>query len=156
MDGVPNQEPLLAEGVRVMENTAEKVYSKNQYIWLLGVDDPYLGRDDLAAAIKGVDDRSAKVLLTHGPNILTAAADNRIDIVLAGHTHGGQVRLPLIGAVVVPGQELFPQYDYGLFSSKSTTMVINGGLGESVLPIRFGNKPEIVLVTLQPDVRKGE
>lgn len=65
-----------------------------------------------------------------------------------GHTHGGQVRLPFVGAVVAPGQELFPEFDYGQFTSGSTNMIINGGLGESVLPIRFYNRPEIVLVTL--------
>jgi len=69
-----------------------------------------------------------------------------VDLALVGHTHAGQVRLPFIGAVVAPGQGLFPEYDYGLFTSGSTMMIINAGLGESHLPIRFNNRPEIVLV----------
>ena len=147
--GFQTKQPLIAEGVHVLENTAEKYSKGNQHIWLMGVDDPYLGKDLLDVALEQVDDSSTKVLLAHAPNILTTASDNKIDLVLVGHTHGGQVRIPLVGAVVVPGQELFPKYDYGIYHSKTTTMIINCGLGESVLPIRFDNKPEIVLVTLK-------
>ncbi|MDZ4133362.1 MAG: metallophosphoesterase, partial [Dethiobacteria bacterium] len=70
-------------------------------------------------------------------------------LVLVGHTHGGQIRLPFIGALFVPGQGFFPQYDYGLYSSGDTTMIINAGLGESGLPIRINMQPEIVLITLE-------
>ncbi|KJS87678.1 MAG: metallophosphoesterase [Peptococcaceae bacterium BICA1-8] len=143
------KEPLLSEGVQILENTSQKYTKGDKHIWIIGVDDPYLGKDNLDLALEGTDDSSPRLLLAHAPNIYPLAIQSKIDLVLAGHTHGGQVRIPIIGAIVVPGQGLFPKLDYGLFSSNSTTMVINGGLGESILPVRFYNRPEIVLITLE-------
>ncbi|KUO60449.1 MAG: metallophosphoesterase [Gracilibacter sp. BRH_c7a] len=135
-------------GVRVLENKKYKYSKGNSHIWITGVDDPYLRRDKLDEALYGISDSQPKVLLAHAPNIFPSAAKQDVGLVLVGHTHGGQVRLPIVGAIVAPGQGLFPKYDYGLFTSGSTKMIINGGLGESVLPIRFYNRPEIVLVKL--------
>lgn len=139
---------LEDQGVHILENGHFKYYIGNSHIWIMGVDDPYLGRDQLDMAIAGVSGSEPKVLLAHAPNIFSKAINCKIDLVLAGHTHGGQVRLPLVGAVAVPGQGLFPELDYGQFTAGSTNMIINGGLGESVLPIRVYNRPEIVLITL--------
>lgn len=140
--------PLKNHGVRILGNGNFKYNIGNSHIWIMGVDDPYLGRDQLNMALAGVSDSAPKVLLAHAPNIFSKAVEANVDLALVGHTHGGQVRLPLAGAVVAPGQGLFPEFDYGQFTSGSTNMIINGGLGESVLPIRFYNRPEIVLVTL--------
>ena len=140
--------PLKDHGVQILENGHFKYNIGNSHIWIMGVDDPYLGRDQLNMALEGVSDSVPKVLLAHAPNIFSKAVEANVDLVLVGHTHGGQIRLPLVGAVVAPGQGLFPKFDYGHFTSGSTNMIINGGLGESVLPIRFYNRPEIVLVTL--------
>lgn len=139
---------LVDHGVEVLENRTLKYLKGNSHIWIMGVDDPYLHRDKLDKALEGVADSQPKVLLAHAPSIFSSAAKSDIDVVLVGHTHGGQVRLPLIGALVAPGQGFFPKYDYGQFTSGLTNMIINGGLGESVLPIRFYNRPEIVLVKL--------
>lgn len=73
----------------------------------MGVDDPCLGRDQLDIALAGVSDSVPKVLLAHAPNIFSKAIKDNIDLVLVGHTHGGQVRLPLVGAVIAPGQGFF-------------------------------------------------
>ena len=140
--------PLEDLGVHILENGQFKYNIGNSHILIMGVDDPYLGRDQLNMALAGVSDSVPKVLLAHAPNIFSKAVEANVDLVLVGHTHGGQVRLPLVGAVVAPGQGLFPEIDYGQFTSGSTNMIINGGLGESVLPIRFYNRPEILLVTL--------
>jgi len=140
--------PLEDLGVHILENGQFKYNIGNSHILIMGVDDPYLGRDQLNMALAGVSDSVPKVLLAHAPNIFSKAVEANVDLVLVGHTHGGQVRLPLVGAVVAPGQGLFPEFDYGQFTSGSTNMIINGGLGESVLPIRFYNRPEILLVTL--------
>jgi hypothetical protein len=142
--------PLQSLGVHVLDNRGVKIKKNGQHIWLLGVDDPYTGRDDLHKALKIVDDDAIKILLAHAPNIYQPASKEKIDLLLVGHTHGGQIRLPFIGAIVAPGQGLFPKYDYGLYRFGSTQMVINGGLGESSLRIRFNTKPEIALITLQP------
>ena len=142
-------EPLLSEGVHIIENSNQKLTRGDQHVWIMGVDDPYLGKDNLDLALEGTGDLSPKLLLAHAPNIFSSAVQSKVDLVMAGHTHGGQVRLPFLGAIIAPGQGFFPEFDYGLFSSDNTTMIINGGLGESVLPVRFFNRPEIVLITLE-------
>jgi uncharacterized protein len=139
---------LENHGVRILENKTFKYTKGNSHIWIVGVDDPYLRRDKLDEALGGVTDSQPKILLAHAPNIFPSAIKSNVELILVGHTHGGQVRLPLVGAVVAPGQGLFPKFDYGIFTSGSTNMIINGGLGESVLPIRFYNRPEVVLVKL--------
>ena len=143
------KEPLVSEGVHILENANYQYFKGDEYMWIIGVDDPYLGKDHLDLAMEGTDDSSPRLLLAHAPNIYPAAIQSKIDLAMTGHTHGGQVRLPILGAIIAPGQGLFPKLDYGLYSSNSTKMVINGGLGESVLPIRFYNRPEIVLITLE-------
>lgn len=144
--------PELADlGVKILENSSEKIVRGNSFIWLLGVDDPYLKRDRLELAVQNVDDLTPKILLAHAPDIYQTAVDHQMDLVLVGHTHGGQVRIPFIGAVIIPGQGLFPEFDYGRFTSQKTTMIINGGLGESGLPIRLNIRPEIVLIKLVPE-----
>lgn len=146
--GFQMREDLERLGINILENSAQKIVRGDSFLWLLGVDDPYLGRDRLDIALKDVDDLTPKILLAHAPNIFSTAFDNQIDLVLVGHTHGGQVRIPFIGAVIIPGQGWFPEFDYGRFDANRSTMIINGGLGESGLPIRFNMRPEIVLIKL--------
>lgn len=146
--GIKNS--LLALDIRILENEAVRYTRGDSHLWLLGVDDPYLGLDRLDEAMKEATDSAPLILLSHAPNIFSAAVEEGIDLVLTGHTHGGQIRLPFPGAPFVPGQGLFPQYDYGIFSEGSTTMVINAGLDESGIPLRFYCQPEIVLITLVP------
>jgi len=143
------REPLINEGVHVLQNEAYTYSIGNSHIWIVGVNDPYTHRDDLSKATGRISDQAPKILLAHAPDILTKAAGDDIELVLAGHTHGGQIRLPLLGAIYVPGQALFPKYDYGEFQYKNTSMIINCGLGESThFPFRFCSRPEIVLVKL--------
>lgn len=148
LSGYTIKEPLESLGVHILENISFKFGKGNSHIWISGVDDPYLGKDDLNKCLSQIDDNEPNILLAHAPNIFNKASMLKIPLVLVGHTHGGQVRLPLIGAIVAPGQGLFPKYDYGRFNSQNTIMIINGGLGESVLPIRFNIQPEIVLISL--------
>lgn len=146
------KDDLESLGVKVLDNKSCKFVLGPSHIWLVGVDDPYLGRDKLTQALEQATENDVKILLAHAPNIFPQSIESGIELTLTGHTHGGQVRLPLVGAIVVPGQGLFPKYDYGLFQEGGKSMVINGGLGESVLPIRFGSRPEIVLIKLEADV----
>ena len=71
-----------------------------------------------------------------------------MDLVFSGHAHGGQFRLPFIGGLVAPNQGLFPKYDAGQFTSENTTMIVSRGVGNSIIPVRFNNGPEIIVVTL--------
>ena len=72
-----------------------------------------------------------------------------MDLVLTGHAHGGQFRLPLIGGLIAPNQGLFPKYDDGLYSEGNTNMIVSRGLGNSIIPFRFNNRPEVVLIELK-------
>ncbi|MEW6623905.1 MAG: metallophosphoesterase [Bacillota bacterium] len=142
------KDTIRAMGVKILENAEQQFFKNGESIWIVGVDDPYSGRADLTSALAHVNSQSPRILLAHAPEIYSKAVQEQIDLVLVGHTHGGQFRIPFVGAVVVPGQGFFPKLDYGLYYSDQTTMVINAGLGESVLPIRFNSRPEIVFVTL--------
>ena len=72
-----------------------------------------------------------------------------VSLVLSGHAHGGQFRLPLIGGLVAPDQGFFPKYDAGLYRDGGTNMIVSRGIGNSIIPLRFNNRPEIVLVELR-------
>ena len=72
-----------------------------------------------------------------------------MDLVLTGHAHGGQFRLPLIGGLIAPNQGLFPKYDDGLYSEGNTNMIVSRGPGNSIIPFRFNNRPEVVLIELK-------
>ena len=88
------------------------------------------------------------VLLSHRPELFDVYVDSQIDLVFSGHAHGGQFRVPFIGGLVAPNQGFFPEYDAGLFSKENTTMVVSRGVGNSIIPLRFNNRPEIVVVEL--------
>ena len=74
-----------------------------------------------------------------------------MDLVFSGHAHGGQFRLPFIGGLVAPNQGLFPKYDAGLYTDGTTNMIVSRGIGNSIIPIRFNNRPEVVLVELRAE-----
>ncbi|MCT4544494.1 MAG: metallophosphoesterase, partial [Vallitalea sp.] len=71
-----------------------------------------------------------------------------IDLILCGHAHGGQIRLPFIGGIIAPNQGLFPKYDGGKYNHKDVNMIVNRGLGNSLAPIRIFNKPEVGVIIL--------
>lgn len=141
---------LRKAGAQVLSNRALPIDRGKERIWIAGVDDPVTRRDRLSEALSGTDPGSARILLAHAPHPFPQAASAGVDLVLAGHTHAGQVRLPLLGAAYVPSMGYFPRWDYGLYRSGATTMIVNAGLGESWMPVRFNARPEIVLATLVP------
>lgn len=93
------------------------------------------------------------LLLSHRPELFDAYVEAGIDLTLAGHAHGGQVRLPFVGGVLAPNQGLFPKYDAGLYTAADgahpAAMVVSRGLGNSLFPFRVNNRPELVLVELR-------
>ncbi len=110
--------------------------------YLVGVDDPYIGYDDLSKALNGTF--GIRVLLAHSPQIIDRAKGNT-DFVLSGHTHGGQIVLPLVGPIFVPLPKKFRNYVSGLYKVGNTTMYVSKGIGTSILPIRFNCPPEIAV-----------
>jgi len=140
---------LREAGVQVLSNCAVPLGRGKDRIWIVGVDDPVTGRNRLDRALADADSRSPRLLLSHSPQIYPQAVQYGLDLMLSGHTHGGQIRLPLLGALFVPGMGLLPPWDYGLYTSGATTLIVSGGLGESSIPLRINISPELALVTLR-------
>lgn len=147
---------MEAAGVTVLDS-AVTLERNSETVTLLGVPDPsatglhpefYTQITDRLLEEKVTGDMCYRILLCHRPEVFEAFEDNGIDLAFSGHTHGGQIRLPLIGALFSPDQGLFPQYDMGIFTEEDTTMIISRGLGNSSFPFRVNCPPEIVAVTL--------
>lgn len=90
-----------------------------------------------------------RILLSHQPEDFGNYVSAGYDLVLSGHAHGGQFRVPFVGGVYAPGQGLFPEYDAGLYSEGSTDMIVSRGIGNSTIPLRLNNRPEVVLIILK-------
>lgn len=150
---------LEAEGVIVLENERIELEQGGEAISLLGVSDPSFQTDylmgDSASVISGTlqeltaEDDAYTILLSHRPELFDTYVKSGVDLVFSGHAHGGQFRLPFVGGLVAPNQGLFPEYDAGLFTEGNTTMVVSKGVGNSIIPVRFNNRPEIIVVVLE-------
>jgi uncharacterized protein len=136
---------LISAGVRPLVNTAVQVPGTD--LWLAGVDDLTEGFPDLRAALNGVPDEPPVILLAHNPDIWLNARVAAADLVLSGHTHGGQVRLPGVGVIHTQGTHLSRQRPAGWFEREGTRMFVSRGLGESI-PLRFGVRPQVALIRL--------
>lgn len=90
-----------------------------------------------------------RIVLSHRPQYVNDYANEDLPLVLCGHAHGGQVRLPLIGGLYAPEQGVLPRYTAGKHTQNNTTMIVSRGLGNSGFPLRFGNRPEVGVITLK-------
>lgn len=150
---------LEEAGVIVLEDEAISLERGGETIALLGVADPdFMVKGDMFGEVPAMvstklknligDESGYTILLSHRPELFETYVDGGIDLVFSGHVHGGQFRLPFIGGLVAPNQGLFPKYDAGLYTDGGTSMVVSRGIGNSIIPFRFNNRPEIVLVEL--------
>lgn len=148
---------LASAGVVVLENQRMELARNGETIALIGVDDPSFQTDyllgDSAAVMSGAlkeltENDAYTILLSHRPELFDVYAESGVDLVFSGHAHGGQFRLPFIGGLAAPNQGLFPKYDSGLYTNGSTNMLVSRGIGNSIIPIRFNNRPEIIVVEL--------
>ncbi len=134
-------------GISLLVNEGGRIGRGVDTLTFIGIDDPYSGHDRLWEALKGMQRTPFAILLSHSPEIFFKADLARIDLVLAGHTHGGQVRLPWLGPLWVPaGSESYPA---GWFAGNTTRMFVTRGVGTSLLPVRFLCRPEVALITLR-------
>lgn len=150
------EKQLLELGVVVLHDAVCSLNNGNSYIQIAGLDDPdFTDRDTVVQEsilrtklqqMNLTDDYC--VLLSHRPETFHAYVSENIDLVLSGHAHGGQFRIPFVGGVVAPNQGLFPQFDAGTYAENNTTMIVSRGIGNSIIPVRFNNRPEIVIVEL--------
>ncbi len=152
-------EQLEQAGVVILNDESIEIEHGSEAIRLMGVNDPdFTAQGDADAEDAYVMDAKLKamltgestytVLLSHRPELFDVYADNNIDLVLSGHAHGGQFRLPFVGGLVAPDQGFFPQYSEGVYEKSRTKMVVSRGLGNSIFPIRINNPPELVVITL--------
>ena len=151
---------LEAAGVIVLEDEAVSLERNGESIALMGLADPdFTVKGDMfgevpamvSTKLENLNDGEGggyTILLSHRPELFETYVGSGIDLVFAGHAHGGQFRLPLIGGLIAPNQGLFPKFDAGLYTDGSTDLVVSRGIGNSIIPFRFNNRPEFVLVEL--------
>lgn len=147
---------LLAHSVVVLHDEAVPLTRNGETIQLVGLDDPdftdrnaSIQQSMLETKLRNLNlTTDYRILLSHRPEYFDAYVAAEIDLALCGHAHGGQFRLPLVGGLVAPNQGFFPKYDAGVYTEQGTTMIVSRGVGNSILPVRFNNRPELVSVEL--------
>jgi predicted MPP superfamily phosphohydrolase len=139
---------LRAQRIRVLRNSHFALRARSSTLWVLGVDDLWWGADDLGAALRSIPARDPKILLCHNPVGIRQAAEHGIDFVLSGHTHGGQVRLPVVGSVY-GRSKLGERFVEGWNRLNGTQIYVSRGIGKVLLPVRLGCPPEIACLRLR-------
>ena len=150
---------LVSVGVIVLEDASTRISIAGDTITLIGVNDPSFQTDYLFGDAETVintkltqlhtSQDSYTILLSHRPELFTTYKNHNMDLILSGHAHGGQFRLPFIGGIAAPNQGLFPEYDSGIYTNGNTSMLVSRGIGNSIFPIRFNNRPEVILIELK-------
>jgi hypothetical protein len=140
-------EILEAHDIRVLRNSALPLEQKGSRVWLAGIDDVLEGDPDLRATLQKIPREEFSILMAHEPDFAIQVARTPVDLQLSGHSHGGQVRFPWIGAPILPN--LGRDYPMGLYKLGALTLYTNVGLGTIGLPIRLNCPPEITLFTLR-------
>ena len=153
--------PLLKEalgrlGVTMLLDRTVSIERGGAHIALAGLSDArFVTADKTKFAAVSAEKLSAflpkegfTLLLAHRPELFAVYRAAGADLTLCGHAHGGQFRLPLVGGLIAPNQGLFPKYTAGLYREEGKCMVVSRGLGNSSIPIRLNNRPEVVKVVL--------
>jgi predicted MPP superfamily phosphohydrolase len=140
-------EILRGHGFHVLRNQSFSLEQDGARLWLAGINDVTAEADNLDAALEKVPAGEAVVLLAHEPDFADRVPAGRVDLQLSGHSHGGQIVLPIIGPPYLP--ELARKYPWGLRRLGPLTLYTNRGLGTITLPVRFNCPPEITLFTLR-------
>lgn len=150
-DGEAIEKGLQAAGIRVLENTRVKIERPGGAFWLGGLADyeSLRAKPSYGATLDGLEGDDPVIVMSHWPDAFAAAPD-RVAITFAGHSHCGQVNLPVFGRLMhaSPGSEMWP---CGLYSKGQGRLYVSGGVGVSIVPVRFNQPPEIAVVTLRAD-----
>lgn len=147
-DGPLTRQALRQHGIEVLTNQNTELRRGADVLQLAGVDDWGWGKADFARAMKGVDTSRPSLLLSHEPMALDVPETRGVSLILSGHTHGGQVRLPLVGA---PAAWFWKHLKYlrGRYESDGTQLFVSRGTGVIGLPVRLGAPPEVAVIRLQ-------
>ncbi|PKM49008.1 MAG: phosphoesterase [Firmicutes bacterium HGW-Firmicutes-7] len=153
---------IESTGVHILSDEKTEIIYGKKVINIMGIDDPAKYYEEYAKSDNGIriinekidmlladiKEEQVTILLAHRPELFNLYKEKNINLVLCGHTHGGQVRLPFIGGLMAPSQGLFPEFDGGKYKNKEVTMIVNRGLGNSIFPIRIFNKPQVGVIIL--------
>lgn len=138
---------LTQAGAAVIDNEAHRIDRPEGDFWLLGIGDAWEGNPKIDEPLAAIGDSLPVIAFTHNPDLFPAIPA-RVTLTLAGHTHGGQVAIPLVGRPVVPS-EFGERFAYGHIVEDNRHLYVTGGLGTSILPVRFRVPPEVVLLTIR-------
>ena len=145
-------------GINVLENQAIEIQKDDALLNLIGVDDPSftneIGVEDdeiLRTEISGLNYNKDiyTILLSHRPELFDTYVSENINLIFSGHAHCGQIRIPFVGGIVAPNQGLFPKYTSGKYEENNTTMIVSRGIGNSIIPFRINNRPELIVVNFK-------
>lgn len=134
-------------GIQILDGTYVDL---NNSIRLIGISDPSItGFSNIELVLsENIDYNKYNIVLCHRPELFDVYVKCNANLVLTGHAHGGQFRVPFLGGLYVPNQGILPKYDAGKFERNDTKMIISCGLGNSVFPIRLNNRPELVRIEI--------
>lgn len=152
-------------GVINLDNAHDTIRINEAELGLIGIEDPLLLLLEDVEAAGSADvllhqnieqlyedvDTDYTMLMSHRAELMDIYSETPVDLVLTGHAHGGQIRLPLIEGVFSPSQGFFPQYTNGVYEQRETHMVVSRGLGNSIFPFRINNRPELVVIILESE-----
>lgn len=141
---------LKNAGIDVLVDAQDRLEYRGAKLWLLGVDDLLYGTTDVNRLMRGLPREEPKIVLAHNPDFIEefAVKNKHIDFMISGHTHGGQIRFPLVGAPHI-SSDYGQRYAIGLARKGSMQVYTTRGVGTILLPARFDCPPEIVLYTLR-------
>jgi predicted MPP superfamily phosphohydrolase len=137
---------LEANGIKVLENETAKLDVRGATLWLAGFADLWTRTPRVHETTEEIPQNETIIALTHNPDIFPRLPQ-RVALMIAGHTHGAQIRLPFIGPIVQPSR-VSPAYTRGHVFENGHHLFVTTGIGTSIAPVRFGVPPEIVLLTL--------
>jgi uncharacterized protein len=147
-EGEPLISMLRERGVRVLRNEGVAIERSGATLWLAGIDDTWSRRDDLALALRGRPDGATTVLLAHDPGSFDEAADLGVELVLSGHTHGGQIAVPFLSRAISLAN-LAHRFRVGFYRRGRSTLHVHPGLGTTGPPLRLGVAPEVTILVLR-------
>lgn len=157
------KELMRSYGVTVLEGESDTISLNGQTLFIYGIDDPSVGRrrftQQFDAAADSARESQYNILLAHRPELFSDYIEHDFDLVVSGHAHGGQWRLPFLlpNGLFAPNQGLFPRYTRGVHTQNGTSMVVSRGLSRETTRIpRFFNRPEVVVIHLVPGVVEAE
>jgi predicted MPP superfamily phosphohydrolase len=137
---------LAERGIRMLHNEAVRMSFRGQAFTLAGIEEVWLERSDLAGTLRDIPAEEPLLLLSHQPDIILDPASHRAQLIVSGHMHGGQIRLPFIGSLVPLPSDLGRRFSQGIFRvTEDSTLLVSRGIGLA-FPLRFLAWPEVVLI----------